>query len=74
VEETEKMTQRFERPNPCDNMNHRRANAPVGHCPQCGAVVNERHRSKGCGEAEHASARRSQTDFCVDCGTQLIFR
>lgn len=57
----------------CDNMNHRRANAPVGHCPQCGAVVNERHRSQGCGETEHSQARRTQTTFCCKCGMQLIF-
>ena len=25
---------------PCPNMNHRRSNAPVRHCPDCGAVVN----------------------------------
>jgi hypothetical protein len=57
----------------CDNMNHRRANAPVGHCPQCGGIVNERHRSQGCGETEHNAARRTQSTFCVNCGTQLIF-
>lgn len=57
----------------CDNMNHRRANAPVGYCPQCGRVVNEQHRSRGCDEREHNAARRTQTTFCVTCGTRLIF-
>jgi hypothetical protein len=53
-------------------MNHRRANAPVGYCPQCGAIVNAQHRSRGCDEAEHRAARRTQTAFCVDCGLQLL--
>jgi hypothetical protein len=58
--------------NPCDNMNHRRANAPVGHCPQCGGVVNAAARSLRCDESKHAAARRRQAIYCVDCGTQLI--
>jgi len=56
----------------CDNMNHRRADAPVGHCPQCGGVVNAALRKTSCSEAEHAAARRRQTEFCVHCGAQLI--
>jgi hypothetical protein len=64
---------RFGVPNLCDNMNHRRSDAPVGHCPQCGDVVNARIRTQPCSEAQHATARRQQSVFCVDCGTQLIF-
>lgn len=58
--------------NPCDNMNHRRSNAPVSHCPECGGVVNARIASEGCNETKHAAARRRQSRFCVDCGTQLV--
>ena len=60
------------RPNPCENMNHRRSDAPVGHCPACGGVVNARVASGGCDETKHAAARRRQSRFCVDCGTQLV--
>jgi hypothetical protein len=56
----------------CENMNHRRADAPVSHCPQCGAVVNARVVSPACSEATHAAARRQQLTFCVHCGTRLI--
>ncbi|MFN8544666.1 MAG: hypothetical protein U0807_10760 [Candidatus Binatia bacterium] len=63
---------RFGKPTPCDNMNHRRAGAPVAHCPQCGGVVNASIRAPRCGEAEHAAARRRQAVFCVHCGAQLI--
>jgi hypothetical protein len=56
----------------CDNMNHRRTDAPVGHCPQCGGVVNSRHASVACDEAKHAAARRRQSRFCVDCGALLV--
>jgi hypothetical protein len=66
------MKQRFAVTNPCDNMNHRRTNAPVGHCPQCGGVVNAQIRAQPCNETQHAAARRQQTAFCVDCGEQLI--
>ena len=66
------MNEQFNRP-PCDNMNHRRSDAPVGHCPQCGRVVNERNRTQRCSETQHAVARRHQTVFCVDCGARLIF-
>jgi ribosomal protein S27AE len=54
-------------------MNHRRANAPVGHCPQCGGVVNDSVRAAPCSEAQHATARLRHTVFCVNCGVQLIF-
>ncbi len=59
-------------PNGCENMNHRRANSPVGHCPQCGRVVNAQVTRPRCSEAEHAAARRRRSEFCVDCGAQLI--
>ncbi len=68
------MTTRFTQPSPCDNLNHRRANAPVGHCPQCGGVVNAGVRARSCSEAEHVAARRRHTAFCVDCGARLIGR
>lgn len=66
------MAPQFTGPNPCRNMNHRRSDAPVGHCPQCGAVVNGRFHVASCPEAEHAAARRQQNVFCVHCGLQLI--
>lgn len=63
---------RFEPTPPCPNMNHRRANAPVGHCPNCGGVVNAALRPRPCVEADHAAGRRAQTTYCVHCGEQLI--
>jgi len=66
------MTGRLRQANPCQNMNHRRANAPVGHCPQCGGIVNPDIRIAACREAEHAVARRQRSVFCVHCGSQLI--
>ena len=66
------MMGRSSLPNPCDNLNHRRSNAPVGHCPQCGGVVNARIRAQPCNDTQHAAARRQQTVFCVDCGVQLM--
>jgi len=56
----------------CDNMNHRRRDAPVGHCPECGGVVNAERAAKGCDESKHAAARRRQSIFCVDCGARLM--
>lgn len=67
------MRAQVNRPNPCDNMNHRRTNAPVGHCPQCGGVVNESIRAQPCDDVLHAAARRHHTVFCIHCGVQLIF-
>lgn len=60
------------RVNLCDNMNHRRRDAPVSHCPECGGVVNGSLAVEGCSESKHAAARRRQSRFCVDCGTQLV--
>jgi len=56
----------------CDNMNHRRPNAPVAHCSECGHVVNHNIARGHCQEDRHALARRRQSKFCVDCGKQLI--
>jgi len=53
-------------------MNHRRRDAPVGHCPECGGVVNAAVAARACDETKHAAARRRQSRFCVDCGTQLV--
>jgi len=56
----------------CDNLNHRRQHASVRHCPSCGDVVNEQVGAKACGDRQHATARREQSIFCVDCGVRLI--
>jgi hypothetical protein len=56
----------------CENLNHRRPNAPVRHCPQCGGVVNDRMRIEGCDDAQHLAARRSHAAYCIRCGKQLI--
>ncbi len=56
--------------NPCPNMNHRRANAPVRHCPDCGDVVNAYITINRCREDDHATMRRKRHTYCVDCGTQ----
>ena len=64
---------RYEQTTSCDNLNHRRTNAPVAHCPQCGVVVNASRPARPCGEAVHAAARRDRAAFCADCGEQLIF-
>jgi hypothetical protein len=60
------------RPNPCENMNHRRRDAPVAHCPQCGGVVNSALTPVACNDAKHSVARRQQAAFCVDCGAALL--
>jgi hypothetical protein len=59
-------------PDPCDNMNHRRSDAPVSHCPKCGGVVNAHVPARACSESKHAAARRRQSIFCVDCGKRLV--
>jgi hypothetical protein len=59
-------------PTLCDNRNHLRRDAPVGHCPECGAVVNAGATLAACDEQKHAAARLRRTRFCVDCGAQLI--
>jgi len=56
----------------CPNMNHKRSDAPVRYCPNCGEVVNENIILKKCSEAEHAERRRDRNKYCVHCGEQLI--
>jgi predicted RNA-binding Zn-ribbon protein involved in translation (DUF1610 family) len=56
---------------PCQNFNHRRSDAPVRFCPQCGEVVNARVPLKRCSEASHDYSRRNHNIFCVDCGDVL---
>jgi len=58
--------------NPCQNMNHRRANSPVPYCPQCGGVVNRQLARRACTAEQHAVSRRQGSTFCVGCGEQLI--
>lgn len=60
------------RPSPCDNMNHRRADAPVPYCPECGEVVNSALPAHECTPGDHAMARRRGSRFCVGCGAELI--
>ena len=57
---------------PCENLNHRRPNAPVRHCPQCGGVVNDRMHAASCDDAQHLAARRTFAAYCIRCGKQLI--
>jgi ribosomal protein L37AE/L43A len=59
-------------PTACENLNHRRANAPVPYCPECGAVVNGRIGARMCSPEQHALSRRQRSVFCVECGMQLI--
>lgn len=56
----------------CTNLNHRRSDAPVGHCPDCGATVNAGARRTRCTEDAHAIARRQRTTYCVHCGERLV--
>jgi hypothetical protein len=56
----------------CTNLNHRRSDAPVRFCPQCGEVVNRGVAPHRCRETEHAHRRQNRDEFCVDCGERLI--
>jgi hypothetical protein len=58
----------------CDNLNHLRPNAPIRHCPQCGGTVNAARPASRCEVATHASRRKQQSNYCVDCGAELIAR
>jgi hypothetical protein len=58
----------------CDNLNHLRPNAPIRHCPQCGDVVNAQRATVRCEPATHATRRKAQSAFCIDCGDGLIAR
>jgi len=53
-------------------MNHRRTNAPVRFCSQCGEVVNGDLSTKRCSLEEHARRRRDREVFCVQCGERLV--
>ena len=44
----------------------------MGHCPECGGVVNAVLAANNCDGSRHAVARRQGRTFCVDCGTRLI--
>lgn len=66
------MTGQLERKNDCDNLNHRRAEVTVRHCPSCGQLLNGGVRAGRCGDTDHATARRQRVAFCCDCGLQLI--
>jgi len=56
----------------CRNLNHARPNAPIGHCPDCGRVVNVDRVLTGCSAEKHAAARRRQSAYCAHCGEHLI--
>ena len=56
----------------CENLNHRRSDAPVRNCPKCGEVVNKQIHIRACTEQEHTKARLDRRTFCVHCGLQLI--
>ena len=56
----------------CPNLNHRRTDAPVRHCPQCGRTVNAGHPVAACTDDRHSAARRQQNTYCVHCGLRLI--
>jgi len=59
-------------PRACENLNHRRANAPVPYCPQCGGIVYRDLARRTCHTEQHAISRRKGSVFCVECGVQLI--
>jgi hypothetical protein len=56
----------------CINLNHRRRDAPVRCCPNCGQVVNAKVVQVQCPSTRHDVKRRSGSTFCVDCGDRLI--
>jgi hypothetical protein len=56
----------------CPNLNHRRSDAPVRYCPQCGGTVNADQPVAACTEDRHAAARRQQSTYCAHCGVRLI--
>jgi len=56
----------------CPNANHGRLNAPVGFCPMCGKVVNNKVLARVCKDEEHAKKRRDRKTYCVDCGKRII--
>ena len=56
----------------CPNLNHRRGDAPVRYCPECGGTVNSDQPRRACSEDRHTMARRQQSTFCAHCGVRLI--
>jgi hypothetical protein len=58
----------------CPNFNHRRSDAPVRHCPSCGAVVNAAISPVRCQSVRHDARRKDGSAFCVDCGESLTTR
>ena len=56
----------------CSSLNHRRDNAPVRCCPDCGEIVNEGIPKRHCDDGEHAIKRRERNKYCTLCGDQLI--
>jgi len=58
----------------CPNFNHRRSDAPVRFCPNCGEIVNVKVNAVHCVAARHDVQSRAQSIFCVDCGKRLATR
>ena len=56
----------------CPNVNHRRANAPVWHCPNCGGAGNGEGPTKNFHKDNHAKQRRQRNTFRLDCGKRFI--
>ena len=56
----------------CPNFYHRRTNAPVRFCSQCGDVVNDAIPIRQCTEEAHTVKRRNRQKYCVDCGEPLV--
>ena len=59
---------------PCPNLNHRRSDAPVRHCPSCGGVVNAKVSPIRCVTVRHDAQRKDGSAFCIDCGERLALR
>ncbi len=49
----------------CRNMNHRRSDAPVRHCPNCGGTVNMNIPAKKCNDNEYAESRMNKNKYYV---------
>ncbi|HZO10447.1 MAG TPA: hypothetical protein VFC77_13760 [Myxococcota bacterium] len=56
----------------CGNDNHGRSVVTVRFCSGCGVIVNDRIHTGGCAPEKHARRRRTQSTYCVDCGTRLV--
>jgi hypothetical protein len=55
----------------CFNDNHGRMVIRVRFCPTCGEVLNPAIATRKCANDAHAKMRRSQSTYCMDCGSQL---